>query len=113
MLTVKDFTDNGYKQFSNSNKAFNNSDFGLQKRIDDEVGKRYFITVWVYDWSKYPQHNQPNKLSFAPDVQLRLQNDMHINVQMLLNQDSTVQDIESFYHEMWEKMNCQYYERTE
>ena len=108
MLTVKDFTDSGYKQFPNS--GLNNSDFGLQKLISDEFGKRYYITVWAYDWEKYPQYNRQHKMTFAPDVQLQLQNGMNFGVEMLLNSDSTVEDIESFYNEMWEKFNCQYYE---
>ena len=111
MLTVKDFTDNGYKQFPNS--GLNNSDFGLQKLISDEVGKRYYITVWVYDWTSYEKYHLPYEISFAPDVQLRLQNGMNFNVEMLLNPDSTIQNIEYFYNEMWEKFNCQYYERWE
>ena len=109
MLTVKDFTDSGYKQFPRS--GLNNSDFGLQKLISDDLGKRYDITVWVYDWAKYEKYNLPYSISFAPDVQLKLQNDMHFNVEMLLNPDSTIADIESFYNDMWEKFNCQYYER--
>lgn len=109
MLTVKDFTDSGYKQFPSS--GLNNSDFGLQKLISDDFGKRYYITVWAYDWSKYPQYNHPRKISFSPDVQLRLENGTNIDVQILLNPDSSIQDIQSFYNEMWEKFNCQYYER--
>lgn len=111
MLTVKDFTDSGYKQFPT--RSLNNSDFGLQRLIVDEMGKRYYITVWVYDWTKYPQFNHMNKITFSPDVQFRLQNDIHFNVQMLNNPDSTIHDIESFYSEMWERFNCQYYERWE
>ena len=109
MLTVKDFTDSGYKQFPSS--GLNNSDFGLQKLIGDEFGKRYYITVWVYDWAKYEKYNLPYRISFAPDVQLRLENGTNVDVLMLLNQDSTIEDIESFYNDMWEKFNCHYYER--
>lgn len=109
MLTVENFIEAGYKRFTGS--GLNKSDFGLQKLISDEKGKRYYITVWVYDWIKYPQYEGRSRFSFLPDVQLKLQNDIHFNVQMLLNLDSTIQDIESFYNETWEKFNCKYYEK--
>lgn len=96
MLTTENFIDAGYKRFSNSN--LNKSDFGLQKLISDEIGKRYHITVWVYDWIKYRQFEYSVKLTFSPDVQLQLKNNMYFDVKMLLNTDSTVEDIESFYN---------------
>ena len=50
-LVPEDWIAKGYKQFKSTIKPL--ADFGLQKRFDDENGKRYFITVWVYDNSAY------------------------------------------------------------
>ncbi len=111
MLTVEQFLENGYKRFENKGKQVSSADFGLQKRIEDDIGKKYFITVWVYDWTKYPWYNHPKKLSFAPDVQLQLQSGMHVNMEMLLNDDSTIEEIEAFFEKAWVEFDCQYYEK--
>ena len=60
MPTVQDFINRGYKRFEN-HAEFNHAAFGLQKRIDDEHGKKYFITVWAYEWTYYPVVSQSIK----------------------------------------------------
>lgn len=47
MLIVQDWINQGYKKFHSTFKEY--ADYGLQKLIKDEVGKKYFITVWVYE----------------------------------------------------------------
>jgi len=46
-LTPEDWEAQGYERFKSTIKP--HVAFGLQKRFDDETGKKYFITVWVYD----------------------------------------------------------------
>lgn len=110
MLTVQDWLDRGYIQFPQQGE-FNNADFGLQKRIDDEHGKKYFITVWVYDWSKYPNVYQHRRYSFEPDLQFKLPDGMYFNVKLLLDNEATVESVEKTIEEMWNNLECQYYER--
>ena len=50
MLTIQNWLDAGYKKYYGGH--LNNADFLLQKRFDDEVGKKYFIDIWVYEHSK-------------------------------------------------------------
>lgn len=51
-LTSKDFVEAGFKKFSSAHLR-RYADYGLQKRFDDERGKKYFIEVYVYDNSEY------------------------------------------------------------
>ena len=53
-LTPEDFISAGYKKFKDSFKEY--AEFGLQKKFTDEKGVKYFITLWAYNWEKYPQH---------------------------------------------------------
>ena len=54
-MTPDDWIAAGYKRYEVRNKQTNKlADFLLQKRFDDDVGKKYFITVYCYDRTKYP-----------------------------------------------------------
>ena len=75
-LTPEDWEAKGYKRFESTFKP--NAAFGLQKRFDDEIGKKYFITIWVYDhedeyhrqFMGLPQwKDQFSRYGFQPDVQ--------------------------------------------
>ena len=52
MLTIQDWLDAGYKRYNGNH--FNNADFLLQRRFDDANGKKYFIDIWVYEYSNMP-----------------------------------------------------------
>ena len=75
-LTPEDWEAQGYKRFKSTIKP--NVAFGLQKRFDDEIGKKYFITIWVYDYEDdYHKRfmnlsrwkDQFSRYGFQPDVQ--------------------------------------------
>ncbi len=107
MLTTKDWLDAGYKRYDGNN--LNNADFLLQKRFDDTEGKKYYIDVWVYDFSRW-NPSYP-KESFQPEVQFQRQEDMTLNITFLMNQDSTIADIEEDVEEMWIFLDKPYYSK--
>lgn len=111
MLTAQDFIDKGYKQFKQTN--WNHSDFGLQKCVYDDKGKKYYITVWAYDWTKHPELHTISPMSFEPDLQFKLPEGLSMNFQLLLNNDSTVDQIETKVEEIWIKLGCLHYELYE
>jgi hypothetical protein len=45
-IKEKDFIDAGYKRFNPNGQK--NADFGLQKLISDDKGKKYYLTVFAY-----------------------------------------------------------------
>ena len=108
MLTEQDFINQGYKKFTQ--KFLNQADFGLQKLIKDEKGKKYYITVYVFDFSKFPGYTHEQRYSFQPDVQFKTQSGEYLNISMILNTDTDIPTIERYFEEIFEKMNIQYYE---
>ena len=110
MLTEQDFISAGYKRYNEVHKG---SDYLLQKRIDDEHGKKYFIDVYVYDWRKYRYQNptMPD-FSFNPEVQFRAfkGGNMTMNVSLIVNSESTIEQIEKEFEDMWVYLGEPYYE---
>ena len=106
-LTVEQFLEKGYKRFEN-NLSLNRSAFGLQKRFDDELGKKYYITVWVYDYSKI---DSAMGLRFAPDVQFVLKSTgEYVDIKLHQGTNTSVDSIETFYENLWKVLDCKYYE---
>jgi hypothetical protein len=108
MLTEQDFINQGYKRFTQN--FLNQADFGLQKLIKDEKGKKYYITVYAFDFSKYSIPNLGCKISFQPDVQFKTQSEEYLNISLILNTDTDILTIEKYFEEIFQKMNIQYYE---
>jgi hypothetical protein len=108
MLTEQDFINQGYKKFTQ--RFLNQADFGLQKLIKDEKGKKYYITVYAFDLSKYSIPDLGYKISFQPEVQFKAQSGEYLDVSMILNTDTGILTIEKYFEEIFQKMNIQYYE---
>lgn len=108
-MTEQDFIDAGYKRFNpNGHK---NADFGLQKLISDEKGKKYYLTVLAYDWTKYP-HHFGDPISFMPDVQFRIKKHSNDEYFFSINMGGnlSVERIESECEKLWEHFGRLYYE---
>ena len=114
----QELIDNGYKPFKSN---LNSSIRGFQKRFDNEIGKKYFITIWHYNHAK--QLNRPDLLkqdSYTSDVQFRFDKDgkdSTCNIEywgdMLPNDYrpvTTLKDIESFFEDFFNKFKPEYYE---
>lgn len=115
MLTEQDFLDAGYKKFQQAKETIKMADWGLQKCIRDDLGKRYHITIYVYSYAKY-QHRTPGlkDFGFSPEVQFR-EGELYntVDVSYHTNDDTKVFEIEQFFADIWETLDCPYYERYE
>ena len=114
MLTVQNWLDAGYKKYYGNH--LNNSDFLLQKRFDDSEGKKYFIDVWVYEHSKYEYYSRNPTLppvSFQPEVQFQREGKMTLDMIFLMNQDSTIAEIEQEVECFWLFLEKPYYSKLE
>lgn len=102
MLTIQDWLDAGYRRCESN--AIQDADFLLQKRIDDKEGMKYYITVEVYEWKNRPyfwNHTSCPDVSFQPDIQFTRDNGMSVNVQWLMDDDSTIKEVEQEIEKMW------------
>ena len=108
-MTEQNFIDAGYRRFDPY--GHKRADFGLQKLISDDKGKKYDITVYVYDWTEYHEHvEQP--FSFMPDIQFRIDNNADDEYFFTINMGCSlsVERIESECEKLWEHFGRQYYE---
>lgn len=115
MLTVQDWIEQGYKKFNSNFKEY--ADFGLQKLIKDDLGKKYYITVWVYENSKKGFFREGmQEVSFSPDVQFRIgelkgkEELPTVNMAFILNESSTIQQVQEMIEGYWLSSSKPYYE---
>lgn len=111
MITSDSLITAGYKPFTQRGlKEFTNSYF--QKRFDDEYGKRFYITISEYDnkdiQQRYPESNTPD-FSYAPDGQFTDANGVVFDIGM--HSPKSVEEMESFFVNIWDKQCCEYYEK--
>lgn len=116
-MNLDDWLTAGYKRFAlNDSPLDKNADFGLQKLISDDIGKRYFITVYVYDRSRYPgypwKETNPQPYGFMPTSHfLDGRDGPFFNLEM--NGTFTIAECEDWFNKAWEVFGKPYYERWE
>lgn len=111
MLTVQDWVDAGYRAYRQ--KTHNLSDYLLQKCISDEKGKMFYINVWVYEhFNKEYFKNNPHlaEVGFSPEVQFQREGKATMDCSLILNTDSTVQEVEQEFYDLWVAVKADYYE---
>lgn len=104
-MQISDWINAGYKLYQHqSYMDIKYTDTLLQKAIykDDKL---YFINVWVY----HPNEVR-NEISFFPEVQYNTHMDQGpcFNIQLLHNEES-IEEIEEFFQNVYNRMNCQPY----
>ena len=83
-----------------------------QKRFDDEIGKKYFIDILKYDLSRVPEKMQTelkeiDAYEFEMQVTIGEGNKV-INMRYFC--DWTLDDVEKFAEDFFDKMKINYYE---
>ena len=114
MLTIQEWLDAGYKQYNQ--KTYNLADYLLQKRIDDEQGKKYFIDIWVYEHFNKPYFANNlfiQKIAYQPECQFRASSEglMTVNAKLIMNNKSTIMDVEQEFEKMWVFFGEHYYSK--
>lgn len=120
-ITLDDWLAAGYRRYDlapNSDKVINkHADFLLQRRIDDTVGKKYFMTVYCYDRKKYPIEHQRHmpEIGFMVDAQFVLgDHKPFFGIQMnAVSSLNSIAEIEEYYEKFWQLLGCPYYETWE
>ena len=108
-LTFEAPEEAGYKKYPAN--GYKNADSLFQKRIDDEIGKKYFIDILCYDFRKFAHPN--TDFSFEPHVQFREGSGDAVDVVLLLNEEKSLEEVEEFFDKMWKTLDKPYNERWE
>lgn len=96
-----------------------NADYILQKLFSDDAGKRYYLTVYVYENYKKDYYLYYNAqygcaspmYSYTPDVQFSPEGKCTVNVQLLMDRDSTIDSVESQVYDLWVMIGAPYCEK--
>lgn len=111
-LTVADWTERGYRRCEvGPNREINKlADFLLQKRIDDDIGKRYYITVYCYDRSRYPDYMQDHMsaVGFMPTAHMSIDSGPHF--EFTVNACDSIDPVETYFDQFWRVVGQPYYE---
>lgn len=111
IITHEALLEHGYKPFQQRNlKEFTNSFY--QKLFRDDIGKKFYLTLACYDnkdiQQRFPDSNTPD-FSYEPDVQFTDAKGNTFNASML--SPKSVDEMEDFFEALWQKMECEYYEK--
>lgn len=81
-----------------------------QKCYSNDLGKKYFINIEVWDFSNSP-FNKKAPISFTAWCQFETHEGQSFNCQLL--SAKTVEDTESFFENQWINNVCKHYETYE
>lgn len=112
-ITPEDWISAGYKRFSHVSHVRSYASFGLQKLFSDDKGKRYYLTVFVYDNRKYERNTymQMPDYTFEPDLQFTFDDKPTINISMgLTGSNWSIAGVEQQVEELWAVVGMPYYE---
>jgi hypothetical protein len=110
MLTVEDWISAGYKRFDQV-AARQYAAFGLQKRFDDDKGKQYYITVFVYHNKEFMlRFPDMHPFTFEPECQFMQRDSITVNTTLLIHKNSSIAEVEAMVHKLWVALGKPYYE---
>lgn len=109
---------NGYKFF---NDTWKNSIKGIQKKFVDDIGTKYFITGYHYNFSKdFPDRDFDNYDRYNFTVQFQYDNegkgktiDISYSADFVDNPYrplTTIKEVEDYFENIWFKTKADYYE---
>lgn len=112
MLTDEKLLAMGYKQYAPTGLDHEIVVSRFQKRFDDQYGKKYFINVLKNDHSFIPESQRGDwwtRYRYTYEVQVTCDTgEKTLNLEFFA--DWTVEGVEKFMADMFEKMKLNYYE---
>ena len=109
MTTVEDLLKAGYAEYRPGPLDHESIERKFQKRIDDEVGKKYFINA--HKWRDAVHPTTGEKISSPIEFEIQLCDKETGNpVNLLLFGGWTIEDIEKRAEEFWDMGCWKYYE---
>lgn len=98
----------GYYEFSPPATKPDSVVRAFQKRFDDETGKKYFITVYKWDWSRFYREDMP---IFSYEIETQLyKKDSHYPIDLTFFSGWNIDEVEEHLEKMWNTEDYDYYE---
>ena len=113
MITDEVLLNAGYKQFKIGLEFHPTAETGFQKRFDDEIGKKYFITCIKYPAWEHPYMKETIPASYEFEIQFSdKETNCPVNVLLFAGWEN-IESVEKRAEDFW-NMGCwKYYERFE
>lgn len=91
-----------------------NADFLLQKLVSDNLGKKYYITVYCYVREHFPapMHQYMPEVSFTATAQF-VPTDSEPFFDIIVNYANKILEAEQFFEKCWQMLGSPYYELSE
>lgn len=107
-MTDEYIIEKGYKEFAPS--RFDNASIVkcFQKRFDDEIGKKYFITIKKWDWTPY-HYIDISDYTYELDTQI-YKKDTHEPINLSFFSGWHLDDVEDYMEKIWNAELFDYYE---
>lgn len=113
-MTDQDFISRGFKRFPPTPHLDPDSmETHFQKRYDDEVGKRYFITVNKWKAFEHPYTHEKFEPSYEYSIQLYKKGGRHDAkaVDLLFHSTWTLDEVEDYMQKLFDTGLFDYYEK--
>ena len=113
-ITVEDWLNAGYKKYKQ--QSFNSADYLPQKCIRDKHGKCYYINVRVYEhFTKdyFKDNGGIPRVGFSPEVQFQRGSKSTMDVSLIINNSTSIAEVEREFYDLWVMLGKPYYDRNE
>lgn len=119
---VNEMLSSGYHKFKPNKITAPHATLAYQKRYRDEVGTKFFITCYEYDYENLFDHGRPYPKSWEFDGQFELKDGRSFNFCTVGwyfyetewgHKPNKLKDVEEFFHKLWTSMECKHYEKKE
>lgn len=104
-MDVESLLEFGFKEFP-VHRQIANHDRNWQFCQRDNRGKRFYVQVRFWKFSKYPEGRD----AWDAYVQFNMRKEPTFNVTMFVLEETTPAEVVDFFQTMWEKLECEYYE---
>ena len=99
-MTDQDFINNGFKQYPTTDIDHKDVETLFQKRYDDDIGKRYFITVKKWRGWTHPYTGEHFPPSYEYETQFYKRN-THEALDLLFHSQWKLEDVEDYLKKLF------------
>lgn len=109
-MSDDDLLEKGYIKFKPSKFDSDNVEVLFQKRFDDDIGKKYFITVKKWKAWKHPYTLETFPSVYEYNIQMYKKGNRDLALDLLFHSSWNLIDVEKYTDELWNTGLFEYYE---
>ncbi len=107
-MKINDLLSYGFKELPIN--QYDKHDRQWQFCYRNKIGKKFFVLVRLWQFSRYSTKERPYQDGFDASCQFDMNGSRAFNVELSVN-DMTPNQVVEWFDTMFDKLNCTYYER--